>query len=490
MTLLLLCALAVAEEIGSPSESLWYGMAVAGPGDVNGDGYDDALVGAPGSEGARAYLYLGGAGELANPPDQELYSLDEEGDYAVEVSAAGDVDGDGLADLAVGERSCAGMVYVYLGARGGLDLATPHRISGPACDATVGEEIAAAGDMNGDGYDDLAVGSQESEEDLGLTLLFYGSAEGLPAEQDRTLSGVSPAGAFGGALSGAGDMNGDGYADLLVGARKANGAGEVHLFLGGVEGPGGESDARLADGSEGLNFGAAVAGLGDLDGDGLGELAVGAPGGTEDLGSTFVYLGSADGAPTLASTLSGPSEFSAYGAALAGPGDIDADGHADLLVGAYFHQRGRGALHTLWGAPGGLADAEGSLSVGAEGTQDWLGFAMDGGGDLDGDGYADTLVTALGETMGRGVLHVLRGGERPEASPGGDSGGEGGGEGGETPGDSADTATEGEISYELSSKECACATRSSPRTSLSTLLLAAFTVSRARRGTKRSGFGS
>ncbi len=492
MVLLLLAIDLAAAEVPSPSETTWFGMSVAGLGDVDGDGYPDLMVGAPGEADARAYVYLGGPDAPANPPDQALASASGEGDYGVEVSATGDVDGDGFADAAVGERSCAGGVYVYAGSSAGLDAAGALYISGPACDATIGDEIAAAGDLNGDGLADLAVGSQESEEELGLVLLFYGAAEGLPSEQDRTLSGVSPAGAFGGSLSGAGDVDGDGYGDLLVGARLANGSGEAHLFLGSATGPGGESDARMASGETDALFGAGLAGLGDVNQDGFGDLGIGATGGDENQGTLHLYLGSADGAPTLAETVSGPSAFSYFGASVAGPGDTNADGYADVWVGAYFHERGRGAVQRLLGGPSGLANTTGRLEEGAEATQDWFGFGLDAAGDLNGDSLRDGVVTTLGEVAGAGALHVLWGGVEDDEIPDTGDGEE------EDPDQdtSAETATPEETEgYTYKEDACGCTSVPRENTGLVTLplmMLAALSArGRLERGaTKRTRFVS
>lgn len=414
LALLLLPPALAGTTVPSPEAELWFGMAVAGPGDVNGDGFTDALVGAPGEELARAYLYLGGPDGLAELPDQALQSTTGDGDYAVEVSGAGDMDGDGWPDAAVGERSCAGGVYVYPGSEGGLDAARAVYIWGPACDATIGDELAGVGDLDGDGLDDLAVGSQEADEDLGMVLLFFGSEARDWVEPDQRVPGASPGGAFGGTLGTAGDVNGDGYADLLVGARKASGVGEAHLFHGGADGVGAESDARMFGADEDGLFGVALAGLGDVDADGHGDVAVGASGGAEHFGSASLYFGSPDGfeAPL---ELVGPSSASSFGAALAGPGDGNGDGFADLLVSAYLDARGEGEVQLFRGASAGLASAAGRVFEGAEGTKDWLGFAMDAAGDVNGDGWPDALVTSLGEERGRGSLTLLPGGADADA---------------------------------------------------------------------------
>lgn len=416
--LLLLSALAFAADdvrIEPPVADVWFGYAVGGGGDLDGDGYDEAAVGAPGTEAAYVFVYDGSPATLANPADLTLQSPTASTDYGTAVALISDLNGDGLDELAVGERSCAGGIYLYMGRADGQMGEADLFLSGPACDSAVGDEVASAGDLDGDGFDDLAVGSEEADEDSGRVFLLYGAAEGVASEPDQTLSSPVVGGLFGGAVAGGGDVNGDGYEDLLVGARRAGGSGQAMLFLGGPDGPGGEPDGVIQGEGEEEYLGVDVSIPGDADGDGIADLLIGASRGAGGRGSAAVVRGSAAGVGETLWTGEGPDDLSGYGAAVAGSGDANADGYADWAVGAYFVDRGEGGLYRYWGGPGGPANPAGRAELGADGSDDWLGFTLSAGGDLDGDGRGDLLVTSLGGVAGDGALWVRLGAEDADA---------------------------------------------------------------------------
>ena len=361
--------------LSTPVSDVWFGYAVGGGGDLDGDGFSDAAVGAPGTESAYVFLYYGSPATLANPADRSLVSPLGATDYGTSVALLEDLNGDGFDELAVGERSCAGGIWLYLGAEGGVSDTPDLFLSGPACDSAVGDEVAGAGDLDGDGFADMSVGSDEADEDSGRVFLLYGGPGGVADEPDRTLYAPVVGGLFGGALAGGGDINGDGADDLLVGARRAGGAGEAYLYLGGAEGPGGEPDAVLrGDGDEAF-FGSGLAIPGDTDGDGLDDVLVGAYRGAENAGAAVLVAGASAG---LGATL------------WSGVGPENLSGPSVRSCHASCHQ-------------------------GASGSDDWLGFALASGGDLDGDGRGDLLVTALGGLAGEGVLWVQLGADDEDA---------------------------------------------------------------------------
>ncbi|MCK6528195.1 FG-GAP-like repeat-containing protein [Myxococcota bacterium] len=340
------------------------GASVAGPGDVDGDGFADFLIGAPddstsASGAGAAYLFRGPSTVDRSVEEADGAWLGEGADDAAGsvVAAAGDVNGDGLGDFLVtaprwdGEGSYTGAAYLILGpGLGTSSLAwADARWTGSYRSHSL-ESVAGAGDVDGDGYDDVLVGALGDDAGgyyAGAAFLFYGPVHGdLPLEDaDARLMGP---GEYQGAgrVAGAGDVNGDGYADVLVGGPYSSptetDAGTAWLVHGPIWGDFGLefADARF-EGSQGRDFlGAAMAGVGDVDGDGLDDLAFGASehdAAESSAGAAWLVYSPVSGAYALGSTgavVYGSDWWDSVGAAVAGGGDLDGDGYDDVLVGA------------------------------------------------------------------------------------------------------------------------------------------------------------
>lgn len=452
--LLLSLVIPAAATATTPLDPSWYvesdqssanlGYAVSATGDLNGDGYNDILVGsikytADAYKGGAVFAYYGGRSGPGATPDWTLGCDQSGAELGTAVSIAGDLNGDGYDDAAVSApryntgQTRAGRVYIFYGSATGLSAAPDLTLDGDQSEAAFGVSLAGAGDVNGDGYDDLLVGAKwhsDQAENEGGAFLFYGGADGIEAAPGWARFGGQANAALGAAVAGAGDVNDDGYGDVLLGAPRYDlgdpawaDAGAVYLYAGGATGPapvplwqktGPEADAA---------FGAALAG-GDVNGDRRADLLIGAPGqdgeSTLDAGAAYLFLGQPDGVggdPHW--SVAADQSFSHYGAALA-IADVNNDGWGDLLVGAsqYTQDQSREGVafvylgHAVAPTPAPVWTAAGDKA------ETGFGAALSGG-DVNRDGYADLLVgapTFRNQTDIRGRAFLYNGRSYPVAT--------------------------------------------------------------------------
>jgi hypothetical protein len=390
---------------------------VAAAGDVNGDGYADVLVGAERfdngqTDEGRVFLYEGSATGLAVLPAWTGESNQASAFFGGAVAGVGDVNGDGFADVLVGARSLdngqtdEGRVQIYYGYSAGLAATAAWGPVGGQLEARLGISVASAGDVNGDGYSDLIVGApwyDGGQPDEGRATVHLGSASGPALAPAWSAEGNQDAADFGIAVAPAGDVNGDGYADVIVGADTfKNGQtdeGRAFVFHGSPSGLGAAAAWTAEINQASAYFGLAVAGAGDVNGDGFADVIVGANGyrnGQADEGAAFLYLGSATGLGTAAWTAESNQAYAYFGTAVGTAGDVNGDGFGDVVVAADWYDNGQvdeGRVFVYHGSSTGLST---SANWTAEGNQDGaeFGFSATSAGDVNGDGYSDLVVGA------------------------------------------------------------------------------------------------
>jgi hypothetical protein len=436
--------------------------SVASAGDVNGDGYADVIVGAPRWDGGDtneglALVYLGGAqGIVSGNPATAAAAIQSNfasGNLARSVASAGDVNGDGYSDVIVGApgfdngQTGEGAAFIFLGGPGGIVSGNPAGsatvLEGNHTSTQMGWSVASAGDVNGDGYGDVIVGAnwyQNGQAFEGGAFVFLGSpsgvASGSPASAAARIESDQVAAFLGDSVASAGDVNGDGYSDVIVGAAQYDDGdtdeGAAFVFLGGPSGIASGNPATAAavlEGQQaGANFGLSVASGGDVDGDGYADVIVGAPGydrGETDEGAAFVFRGGpggiSSGSPATADGVIESNQAGALlGRSVAGAGDVDADGFADVIVGSPQYGNGQfqeGAAFVFRGGPGGSANgnpATAAATLESNQSGAWMGYgSVASAGDVNGDGYADVIVEALYYSDGQtneGAAFVFLGG--------------------------------------------------------------------------------
>ncbi len=376
-----------------------FGWLMDNVGDIDGDGANDYVVGAPtngagGTNAGRAYVYSGATGQLVytftGAPGQR---------FGTALDAAGDVNGDGVGDIVVGGPSAgSGRAVVYSGADGTVIWDLPGENAGDGFGTAVGR----LGDTNGDGFDDFLVtapGHDSGVSNSGRVYVISG-VDGSTLATKNSLVG----GQFGSSVGGVGDLTGDGVPDFGVGAPGATGSGRIYV-LNGVTAdtvffsiPGDATGSAL--GQFWLNE------MGDVNGDGIPDFyasdilnnANGA-----QTGRAYVFSG-ADGSKIHTMTGENPGDQFGIGRGIP---DVDGDGISDLFLAGWLSSEGAslsGKAYVYSGATGKVV--RNFVSTVAS---DNLGFDAIGLGDITGDGKPDFLISGGISNLTPGQVHVVAG---------------------------------------------------------------------------------
>lgn len=412
----------------NPHSQLTFGRTVSGGADLNGDGFADIMAGTPhfsdshNLEGG-IFVFYGGVGGIPSSqtdPVEQIADVVVDGDMADTVfgydpALAGDVNGDGYDDLVVPSHGYSspdtdeGAVFIY---HGGADvpLTEPNAVVYSLnSDFYLGMAVSSGGDVNGDGFADVAIGAPSSvgigSNPMGRVDLFYGSRDPDLMVPNWSAEGDSVYESYGRTVNSAGDVNGDGFGDLVIGAPWfTNGEideGRAEVFLGSESGLATDPDWSYESNSAGAQFGCAAAPAGDVNGDGYGDLIVGARNygfGQTDEGRAYVFFGSPGGLEeTPGWTFENNVADSWLGADVGGAGDVNGDGYADVVVGAPYYASGEtdeGAAYGFWGSPDGLPDVP-NWFIQTNRAGALYGFGVAGAGDVNADGFSDVIVGAV-----------------------------------------------------------------------------------------------
>jgi FG-GAP repeat/Bacterial Ig domain len=465
--------------IDGPAMNDYAGTALTAAGDINGDGIDDIVVGAHGSDfngsaSGSSYVVFGRTGNAPFGLGLNLSTINGSNGFRLDgdsasfsgrsVAGVGDVNGDGIDDLLIGAHFAAatGISHVVFGRAvttpfassihlSSLNGSNGFRLVGAAFGDNSGLPVAAAGDVNGDGINDMLIGAVQADpngSNSGSTYVVFGRAATLPFAASIDLSALNGSNGFrldgvaalnysGYSVAAAGDVNGDGIDDLIIGAHRAspNGSssGSSYIVFGrsgqgafaatiGLSTLNGSSGFRLDGAAAGHYSGRSVAGAGDVNGDGLDDIIIGASGTNANggnSGSSYVMFGRSGILPFASvigvSSLVGSNGFrldgvgagDRSGTRVAAAGDVNGDGLGDVIIGAYAaspNGTASGSSYVAFGVSGtapfpastNLSTLNGATGFRLDGVavDDRSGLAVGTAGDVNGDGLDDLVVGA------------------------------------------------------------------------------------------------
>ena len=446
------------------------GFSVSSAGDVNGDGYMDVLISShladynSRTNSGATYVIYGLSSGFANidlsnlslSQGFKIYGSNSGEQSGYSISSISDINKDGYSDIIIGSpyaNSETGISYVIFGQGtnfiSNIDLisltnAQGFKILGASPVDRFGSSLSGAGDINGDGFNDIIIGAYladgNGKADSGISYIIFGKPSfstinlaSLTSAQGIKISGATAGDNSGYSVSGAGDFNGDGYDDVIVGAYQADSNGRAYAgtsYL--IFGKSSLSDIDLASLSSSVGFkilgaasgdysGYSVSGLDDINGDGYSDIVIGAyladSNGKTDAGVSYVIYGKASGFVDIdLASLSSAEGFKIIGASsndysgfsVSRAGDLNKDGYADIIIGVYCSnvnsKQDAGASYVIFGKPGAFSDIDLSsltsnqgFKVSGANANDWSGYSVASAGDFNKDGYGDIIIGAYAQ---------------------------------------------------------------------------------------------
>ncbi len=446
------------------------GQSVAGVGDVNGDDLDDIIIGAysndeGGKTAGQVYLFFGrstgfqGDTNLSSA-DASFIGLEADDRAGINLAGVGDVNADGFDDFVIGAdeyealgTSGRGRAFLILGKETGWSMDTSLMNAdaswyGEANEDMFGRSLGGGGDVNGDGFDDIIIGAQDNEEsgDLqGQIYVIFGRSSGwstnlnIGSYANASFIGKENKEQFGYSVDIVGDTNGDGYDDILVGARyfadspAGQRKGHAYLFLGKASGWEMDTSVSASDatfvGQRSL-AGSHVCKAGDVNGDGLADFIVTEHMSNEnmpEMGQSYLILGTESGwsngteLSDIDASFWGETPYDEAGRWASGGGDVNGDGFDDIIIGSYRNDDGgkdypynAGKIYVVYGRAEGwrndisLSEADASF-IGEE-PGGSFGYCVANAGDVNGDGFDDILAgawTADHDGDNRGITYLI-----------------------------------------------------------------------------------
>ncbi|MBN1900887.1 FG-GAP repeat protein [Candidatus Sumerlaeota bacterium] len=415
-----------------------FGKSVAPAGDVNGDGFSDVIIGAPGftanllSEGA-AFVFYGSGGKLGGAPNWYKEGTQDNSYFGVCVNSAGDINGDGYADIIIGAERYdngeigEGAAFAYLGSQSGMNSIYDWMAEGDQTESGFGRAVSSAGDVNGDGYDDIIIGAYNYNNGVtptGRAFVWHGATSGLgdygtPANADWSANIDKEQSNFGLSVDTAGDVNGDGYSDIIVGAfGYSNGEsteGAAFVWHGSGSGLGDNGNILNADWMAesdclGARFGRSVSTAGDINRDGFSDVIIGAEyyqNGESNEGGAFVFYGAHNGLSSVPNwKMESNQPVVSLGESVSAAGDVNGDGCSDIIITAPFYQLDSttyGTVFVWYGSPAGLdPDSRPENADWSSGLykQGYFGRSVSSAGDINGDGYSDIIIGQMDYSNG------------------------------------------------------------------------------------------
>ncbi|NEQ69558.1 MAG: hypothetical protein F6K21_29525 [Symploca sp. SIO2D2] len=485
----------------------WSGHSVSIAGDINGDGIDDLIIGAPGerfsNHQGKSYVVFGSSDGFS--PNFDFSNLDGTNGFIFNgsddllgwsVSGAGDVNDDGIDDLIIGARWAdsnernSGQSYVVFGSNEGFrDRLDPYDLyynsngfilNGINAFDNSGNSVSNAGDVNGDGIDDLIIGASGADPNgnmsAGQSYVVFGSSNGfspnfelssLDGSNGFILNGINAFDRSGSSVSSAGDINGDGIDDLIIGEwfgdpNRNDDARQSYVVFGSSNGFNASFDLSSLDGSNGFILNGitadqnstrsriSVSSAGDINNDGIDDLIIGAPvDGYNSAGQGYVVFGSSNGfsASLDLSSLDGTNGFILDGIVIdrdsdisvSSAGDINDDGIDDLVIGALTYDTNYNKVaqsYVVFGSSDGFNDklywdgfSYRLYLAKLDGNNGFIlkdiiyydedsSISVSGGGDINGDGVDDLIIGTSGTNpngnSGAGQSYVVFGNRPPE----------------------------------------------------------------------------